>query len=74
MTKNWSVFLQKVFQQPETVDEAVEQLMTILEDELIDLHFSLGMAIRNAFGLHVQWSELLASCDVMPPDEAWGDN
>lgn len=48
--------------------------MTILEDELIDLHFSLGMAIQNAFGLHVPWSELLASCDVMPPDKAWGDN
>ena len=67
---------------PETVDEAVERLMTVLDDEekneirsmteddLIDLHFSLGMVIRNAFGLHVPWSKLLASCGVAHPDDA----
>lgn len=69
---------------PETVDEAVERLMTVLEDkekseirsmtedDLIDLHFSLGMAIRNAFDLHVPWSKLLASCSVAHPDDASG--
>jgi hypothetical protein len=69
---------------PETVDEAVERLMSVLEDEhkavlafmqeedLIDFHFSLGLAIRNAFGLHVPWSKLLASCGVVHPDDASG--
>ena len=85
---NWlkigQLFLQNNFSLPETVDEAVERLMTVLEDEaksdirsmteddLIDLHFSLGMAIRNAFDLHVPWSKLLASCGVVHPDDASG--
>jgi len=42
------------------------------EKDLIDLHFSLGMAIRNAFDLHVPWSKLLASCGVAYPDDASG--
>jgi len=33
------------------------------EEDLINLHFSLGMAIRNAFGLHKPGSKLLASCN-----------
>ena len=70
---------------PETVDEAVDRLMMVLddeqkialatlqEDELINLHFSLGMAIRNAFGLHNSDSRLLASCDtVIHPDDVSG--
>jgi hypothetical protein len=84
LTKNWSTFWQDNLRLPETVDEAVERLMFILEDEhkaalaimqeedLIDLHFSLGMVIRNAFGLHVPWSNLLASCGVVHPDDASG--
>ena len=84
MAKNWSTFLQDNFRLPETVDEAVERLMTVLEDEhkatlaimqekeLIDLRFSLGMKIRNAFDLHVPWSKLLASCGVAHPDVASG--
>ena len=84
MAKNWSTFLQDNFRLPETVDEAVERLMTVLEDEhkatlaimqekdLIDLRFSLGMEIRNAFDLHVPWSKLLASCGVAHPDVASG--
>ena len=75
MTKNWSDIFQQNFQQPETVTEAIERLMTVLEGEhkialaimrkedLVDLHFSLGMAIRNAFGLHEPGSKLLASCN-----------
>ena len=81
MAKNWTTFFHDHSRLPETVDEAVERLMSVLEDEhkavlafmqeedLIDLHFSLGLAIRNAFDLHVPWSKLLASCAVVHPDE-----
>ena len=84
MVKNWTTFLQDNFRLPETVDEAVERLLSVLEDEhkavlafmqeedLIDLQFSLGLAIRNAFDLHVPWSKLLASCAVVHPDDASG--
>ena len=84
MAKNWSTFLQDHFRLPETIDEVVERLMSVLEDEhkaalaimqekdLIDLRFSLGMKIRNAFDLHVPWSKLLASCGVAQPDDASG--
>ena len=45
-------------------------LATLQEDDLIYLHFSLGMAIRNAFGLHHADSKLLASCNtVIHPDD-----
>lgn len=56
---------------PSTVDEAVEQLLVILSDsdkltlantaeqDLIDLHFSLGLAIRNGFELHLPDSRLV---------------
>ena len=69
---------------PETVDEVIDRLMTVLESEhkatiatiqeedLIDLHFSLGRAIRNAFRLHKPQSKLLTSCDVVNPDDASG--
>ena len=68
--------------QPGTVEEAVDLLLDVLdsehkiviatmsEDELINLHFNLGMAIRNAFGLHDPDSKLLASCGVAHPDDA----
>lgn len=63
MTKSWPELIQSNIQPPETITEAVDRLMEILggeeklmialmpEDELIDLHFGLGSAIRNAFGL-----------------------
>ena len=47
-------------------------LAVMREEDLFNLHFSLGMAIRNAFGLHVPWSKLLASCGVIHPDDASG--
>jgi hypothetical protein len=84
LANNWTTFLQDHSRLPETVDEAVERLMSVLEDEhkavlafvqeedLIDLHFSLGLAIRNAFDLHVPCSNLLASCAVVHPDDASG--
>jgi hypothetical protein len=40
---------------------------------LINLHFSLGIAIRNAFGLHNADSKLLASSDIAThPDDVSG--
>jgi hypothetical protein len=42
------------------------------EEDLIDLHFSLGMAIWNVFGLHEPGRKLLASCGVEHPDDASG--
>ncbi|MBU2571135.1 MAG: hypothetical protein KJ725_14125 [Gammaproteobacteria bacterium] len=64
MNKNWTALFDHGFEPPMTVGEDVDRLMAILsgeeklmialmpEDDLIDLHFSLGLAIRNAFGLH----------------------
>lgn len=84
MTKNWTDNFQQNFQLPETIDEAVDRLTMILDGEqkiaiavmqkedLINLHFGLGMAIRNAFGLHEPGSKLLASCGVVHPDDASG--
>jgi hypothetical protein len=77
LTKNWPDFIRP----PEAVYEAVDRLMAILEDEhkaviaslrgedLIDLHYDLGLAIRNAFGLHEPNSKLLASCGIAHPDD-----
>jgi hypothetical protein len=73
LIKNWPALFQQHAKPPETVDEAVDQLVVILdgeqkaaiavmrEEDLIDLHFSLGMAIRNAFGLHTPDSKLKVS-------------
>lgn len=71
---------------PQTVDQAVDLLLTELNDEdkaairamsksdLIDLHFSLGMHIRNAFGLWQGNEALLRSCrgagGYIHPDDA----
>ncbi|MGZ8182320.1 MAG: DUF6794 domain-containing protein [Methylobacter sp.] len=90
LIKSWPDNFQQNFQHPETVDEAVDRLMMILdgeqkiaiavmqEEDLINLHFGLGMAIRNAFGLHEQGSKLLASrnnnesYNSVHPDDASG--
>ena len=76
--------LNKLVGQPETVSEAVEFLLSILnneqksniaamkEDDLIYLHFNLGLAIRNAFKLHNLGSKLVANCGVVHPDDASG--
>jgi len=59
LTKNWSAIIQQNLETPETVIEAVDRLMIVLdgeqkiaiatmqEEDLIALHFSLGMAIRG---------------------------
>ena len=74
----------KLVGQPETVADAVKLLLSVLnneqksniaamkEDDLIDLHFSLGLAIRNAFRLHDLGSKLIADCGVVHPDDASG--
>jgi hypothetical protein len=54
-------------------DQQKIALATLQEDDLIYLHFSLGMAVRNAFGLHNADSKLLASCDTAThPDDVSG--
>lgn len=72
---------QKIVCLPETVDTAVDQLMLILdpkekaaisakqEYELIDLHFGLGLMIRNGFRLHETASLLLKACGANNPDD-----
>ena len=84
MANNWIVSVQSDAKPPETVDEAVDRLLLVLsdeqkveivaikEDDLIDLHFTLGLAIRNAFRLHDLGSKLLADCSVVHPDDAAG--
>ncbi|MDP1773018.1 MAG: hypothetical protein Q8L15_12100 [Methylobacter sp.] len=81
MTINWTLVLLDS-RVPETVEEAVDRLMMILDDaqlnsitvmpeeNLFTLHFSLGIAIRNAFSLHESGSNLLASCGAAHPDDA----
>jgi hypothetical protein len=82
LTKDWSDVFLKNTMQPETVDEAVEWLITVLEDrhkmlltimredELIDLHFGLGLSIRNSFGLHDADGKLFRDCGVDNSDDA----
>jgi len=81
---DWSNQLDNIIKVPKTVDEAVDRLMSVLddehklivasmkEDELIDLHFSLGTDIRNSFDLHDIGSTLLADCGTSHPDDGAG--
>jgi hypothetical protein len=72
---------------PKTIDEAVDKLLELIpkmdqlhlkdtpENELIMYHFSLGMYIRNQFGLWKENKELLRSCagkgrNFIDPDDA----
>lgn len=60
-----------------TVDQAVDMLLSELsieektkianmsKDNLINLHFSLGMSIRNEFRLWTDNKELLESCRLL---------
>lgn len=69
-------------QPPETLHEAVDRLLTILDNEdkrylaglseaqLVDVHLTLGMAIRNVFKLHEPKSPLLSACGTIHPDDA----
>ena len=65
---------------PKTVDEAVQRLMSDLslkekntiakmdEADLINLHFSLGLSIRNKF-LYPKNEQLLESCRFVSKDK-----
>ena len=65
---------------PKTVDEAVQRLMSDLslkdkntianmdESDLINLHFSLGLSIRNCF-LYPRNEKLLESCRSVSKDK-----
>jgi hypothetical protein len=82
LTKDWSDIFLKNTMLPETVGEAVEWLITVLEDrhkmfltlmredELIELHFGLGLSIRNSFGLHNADCKLFRDCGVDNSDDA----
>lgn len=85
MTEIWSALSSEILRTPRTVDEAVDRLLLIMndterravagaeEDELVEFHFCLGVAIRNAFGLHKPESELAAACGTgIHPDDASG--
>ena len=62
---------------PQTVEKAVDRLLpdmslnneirlaTMKEDDLSDLHFSLGNYIRNSFGLWTGNEALLESCRMV---------
>lgn len=81
MTKNWTVLFDQHMLSPETVDEPIARLRSILDDaqkttiarvreeDLIDLHFGLGVAIRNAFGLHEPNNKLLAFLQPHPSND-----
>jgi len=80
----FSYKLKYISKTPETVTESVDQLLIMLtddqkteisalaEDDLIDLHFTLGLAVRNAFGLHDLGGKFIADCGVVHPDDAAG--
>lgn len=82
MGNNWSSIHRDVLQSPVTVAEAVARLLLVLEEKdqltiaamepnnLIDLHFGLGLAIRNAYDLHNPDNPLLIECDTSHPDDA----
>jgi hypothetical protein len=77
----WPELIQKTIEPPKTITETVDRLLTVLDDEhkvaiaampqeeLINLHFSLGMAIRNAFGFWDSQSPLLNSCKPSHPED-----
>ncbi|WP_281015910.1 DUF6794 domain-containing protein [Methylocaldum szegediense] len=81
---------------PRTLNEAVdrlafmlsqaekEEIAALIEGDLIDLHFGLGMRIRNEFGLwhdnrdllmdcqRIKYGDAADSCLSMDPDDASG--
>ncbi|MDM8539276.1 hypothetical protein QUF70_21180, partial [Desulfobacterales bacterium HSG17] len=72
---------QKVKDYPKSIDEAVEKLISELslkdrtlmanmdKDELIDLTNTLGLYIRNKFGLWEGNNDLLESCKKLSGEE-----
>jgi hypothetical protein len=50
----------EILEPPSTIDRLA--IAGIPQGDLINLHFTLNLAIRNAFGLHDADSKLLAAC------------
>lgn len=81
MNEIWSELIQRTIEPPKTITETVDRLINVLEEEhklviaamqeeeLINLHFGLGMAIRNAFGFWDLDSPLIKACTAMSPDD-----
>ncbi|POZ50693.1 DUF6794 domain-containing protein [Methylovulum psychrotolerans] len=81
---DFSQYFSCPLKRPEAVDEAARLLLDVLdpqvqnevasvsEDGLTDFHLGLGMAVRNAFGLHEPDSLLLAATGTPHPDDASG--
>lgn len=79
MNEIWPELIQRATAPPKTISETVYRLVAVLEDEhkaaiaampkgdLYDLNFSLGSAIRNAFGFWDKESPLLAKCAAINP-------
>lgn len=77
----WPELIQQAIEPPKTITETVNRLVTVLDDEhkvviaampeedLVDLHFSLGSAIRNAFGFWDSSSPLLTSCNAIGTED-----
>jgi hypothetical protein len=68
---------------PDSVEVAVDRLVMVLDQEekaqiagtslddlVADYHFSLGLQIRNAFGLWGKNPALMASCGSLMADDA----
>jgi len=51
-------------------DKERELIKNSTEEELINLHFGLGVNIRNKFGLWDENFELLITCGELDPDAA----
>jgi hypothetical protein len=81
LAKNWSTLKIELSNPPVTIPEAIERLLLVLspedklaiaamlEEDLYDLHFTLGLAIRNAWLNQVD-SFLRAACGTYHPDDA----
>lgn len=81
MTKNWPALKLELSNPPVTIPEAIERLLLVLstedklaigamdEEDLYDLHFTLGLVIRNAW-LNKVDSYLRAACGTYHPDDA----
>jgi hypothetical protein len=77
----WPELIQRAIEPPQTITETVDRLFTVLDEEhkvaiaampqeeLTNLHFSLGLAIRNAFEFWDSKSPLLNSSKPMHLDE-----
>lgn len=81
MNEIWPELIQRTIEPPRTITETVDRLINVLEEEhklviavmqekeLINLHFGLGMAIRNAFGFWDPNSPLIKACTAISPDD-----